>query len=54
MTAPAKSQVCSPEGSLTKVAGGVECTFEANDDSYRCWIGVGLGSGQAVHTDIPC
>lgn len=54
MTAPAKSQVCAPEGALTKVAGGVECTFEAKDDSYRCWIGVGLGNGQAVHTDIPC
>jgi hypothetical protein len=54
MTAPAKPQVCTPEGAVTKSAGGVTCTFDANDDTYACWIGVRLDSGHAVQVDVPC
>jgi hypothetical protein len=54
MTATAKPQVCAPDGSVTKSAGGVECMFDASDDTYVCWIGMRLDSGQAVHADVPC
>ena len=54
MTAAAKSQVCFPESAVVKSAGGMECMFDANDDTYACWISVRLDSGEAVHTDVPC
>lgn len=54
MSAPATPKVCTPDGSLTKEAGGVSCTFDAGDDTYVCWIGVRLDSGHAVHVDVPC
>ena len=54
MSAQAKPEVCTPDGALTKNAGGVSCMFDASDDTYTCAIGVRLDSGLAVHPDLPC
>jgi hypothetical protein len=54
MTAAAKPQVCAPDTAVVKSAGGMECMFDASDDNYACWISVGLETGEAVHTDVPC
>jgi hypothetical protein len=54
MTAEAKPQVCAPDDAVVKSAGGMECMFDASDDTYACWISMRFDSGEAVHTDVPC
>jgi hypothetical protein len=54
MSVQAKPEVCTPNGALTKQAGGMSCMFDASDDTYTCAIGVRLDSGRAVQLDLPC
>lgn len=54
MSAAARPRECSQDVALTKTAGATACRFDTTEDTYVCWIGVHLHSGQGVQLDVPC
>jgi hypothetical protein len=49
----AHSDMCEGSGNLIKEIGGVECHFNALDQSYICYFGIKLDSGE-FNNGITC